>query len=235
MDTLFTHATHATQPKMKSERILVAGPAGNIEVVFDFPAGLDAMANQAGAPRRGLALVAHPHPLYGGTLDNKVAQILAKTFVELGYVAARPNFRGVGASEGVHDDGAGETDDLVALVQFARARAGMEHLASAPVVLAGFSFGSLVQSRVAVKLAALGIAVERLVFVGTAVTRGKVEAVPPDTVVIHGERDDTVPLDAVLRWAEPQELPVVVIAGADHFFHRRLHVIKGIILRAWRA
>ncbi len=221
---------------MKSERMLINGPAGNIEAVFDTsdaaPAAIAAGAAGA-SPRRGLALVAHPHPLYGGTLDNKVAQILAKTFVELGYVAVRPNFRGVGLSEGAHDDGNGETDDLVAVVQFARDRAGFEDIATAPVVLAGFSFGSLVQSRVALKLAAVGIAVERMVFVGTAVTRGKVEDVPGNSIVIHGELDDTVPLDAVLRWAEPQELPVVVIAGADHFFHRRLHVIKGIITRAW--
>ena len=226
---------------MKSERLLVAGPAGNIETVFDYPDGVrsvrgaDGASGLAGASRRGLALVAHPHPLYGGTLDNKVAQILAKTFVELGYVAVRPNFRGVGASEGTHDDGNGETDDLVAVVQHARSRAGLEDIAAAPVVLAGFSFGSLVQSRVAGKLAALGITVERMVFVGTAVTRGIVANVPADTLVIHGELDDTVPLDAVLRWAEPQELPVQVIAGADHFFHRRLHVIQGIIRRAWHA
>ena len=221
---------------MKSERMLINGPAGTIEAVFDTSDAAPAAvaAGAAGAsPRRGLALVAHPHPLYGGTLDNKVAQILAKTFVELGYVAVRPNFRGAGASEGAHDDGNGETDDLVAVVQFVRDRAGFEDIATAPVVLAGFSFGSLVQSRVALKLAALGITVERMVFVGTAVTRGKVEDVPANTIVIHGELDDTVPLDTVLRWAEPQELPVVVIAGADHFFHRRLHVIKGIITRAW--
>ena len=221
---------------MKSERMLINGPAGNIEAVFDTSDAAPAAvaAGAAGAsPRRGLALVAHPHPLYGGTLDNKVAQILAKTFVELGYVAVRPNFRGVGLSEGAHDDGNGETDDLVAVVQFARDRAGFEDIATAPVVLAGFSFGSLVQSRVALKLAALGIAVERMVFVGTAVTRGKVEDVPANTIVIHGQLDDTVPLNTVLRWAEPQELPVTVIAGADHFFHRRLHVIKGIITRAW--
>ena len=119
---------------MKSERVLVEGPAGKIETVFDFPDATRA------APARGLALVAHPHPLYGGTLDNKVAQILAKTFVELGYVAVRPNFRGVGLSEGTHDDGNGETDDLVAVVQFARSRAGLEDIATAPVVLAGFSW-----------------------------------------------------------------------------------------------
>ena len=213
---------------MKSERLLVDGPAGAIEAVFDFP-------DAATGPARGVALVAHPHPLYGGTLDNKVAQILAKTFVELGYVAVRPNFRGVGASQGTHDEGNGETDDLLAVLAFARRKPGLDSIAAAPVVLAGFSFGSLVQSRVAKRLAAQGIAVARLVFVGTAVTRGEVEVGPADTVVIHGELDDTVPLDAVLRWAEPQELPVVVVPGTDHFFHRRLHVIKGIIVRAWHS
>lgn len=199
-----------------SERILIPGPAGAIETVIDQPA----------AAPRGIALVAHPHPLYGGTLDNKVAQILAKTFVELGYVAVRPNFRGVGASEGAHDDGNGETEDLLAVIHAARARLG---LPDAPLVLAGFSFGSLVQSRVAKRVSA-----ERLVFVGTAVTRGVVEAVPEDTIVIHGERDETVPLDLVLRWAETMELPVIVIPAADHFFHRRLHSIRNVILRAWR-
>ena len=198
-----------------SERVLVEGPAGAIETVFDIPPGAPA----------GIALVAHPHPLFGGTLDNKVAQTLARTFVELGYVAVRPNFRGVGQSAGTHDDGNGETDDLVAVIHAARRRL---NLADAPLVLAGFSFGSLVQSRVAQRVAA-----QRMAFVGTAVTRGHVEPVPADSIVIHGEKDDVVPLDLVLRWAEPQELPVTVIAGADHFFHRRLHIIRNIIKAAW--
>jgi alpha/beta superfamily hydrolase len=198
-----------------SERILIPGPAGAIETVIDTPEATPA----------GIALVAHPHPLYGGTLDNKVAQILAKTMIELGYVAVRPNFRGVGQSEGAHDEGNGETDDLVAVVHAVRVRLA---LVDAPLVLAGFSFGSLVVSRVALRLKA-----SRIVFVGTAVTRGRVEPVPEDSIVIHGEKDDVVPLELVLRWAEPQELPVVVIPGADHFFHRRLHIIRNIIRRAW--
>ena len=198
-----------------SERVLVDGPAGAIETVFDTPAGAPA----------GIALVAHPHPLFGGTLDNKVAQTLARAFAELGYVAVRPNFRGVGQSAGAHDDGNGETDELVAVIHAARRRL---NLAEAPLVLAGFSFGTLVQSRVALRVAA-----QRIVFVGTAVTRGRVEPVPADSIVIHGEKDDVAPLDLVLRWAEPQELPVTVIAGADHFFHRRLHIIRNIIKAAW--
>ncbi|HEY6863451.1 MAG TPA: alpha/beta fold hydrolase [Burkholderiales bacterium] len=201
-----------------AERVFVAGDAGRIETVIDLPA-----ASGSGAPR-GLALVAHPHPLYGGTLDNKVAQTLARAFVELGYVALRPNFRGVGQSEGEHDEGDGETDDLVKVAQYASGRFG-----ALPVALAGFSFGAFVQTRVAKR-----IVPERMALVGLAVRRAGTDTVPADTVLIHGERDDTVPLADVLRWAEPQELPVVVIAGADHFFHRRLHVIRRIVQDAWR-
>lgn len=198
-----------------SERILLQGPVGAIETVIDHPTGMP----------RGIALVAHPHPLYGGTLDNKVAQTLAKTFVELGYVAVRPNFRGVGASAGVHDDGNGETEDLMAVVHAVRARLNLQQ---APLVLAGFSFGSLVQSRVAKRVHA-----ERVVFVGTAVTRGVLEKVPSDSIIIHGEKDETVPLNLVLRWAETMDLPVVVVPGADHFFHHRLGILRDIIVRAW--
>ncbi len=198
-----------------TERLLIEGPAGAIETVLDHPAGAPA----------GVALIAHPHPLHGGTLDNKVVQTLARTFVELGYLAVRPNFRGVGASAGTHDEGNGETDDLVAVAQAVRARLGQP---DAPLVLAGFSFGSLVQSRVALRVAA-----QRLVIIGIALSRGQVENVPADTILIHGEKDDVVPLEVVMRWAEPQDLPVTVIAGADHFFHRRLHMIRNIIKGAW--
>ncbi len=200
---------------LRSERILIEGPAGAIETVIDMPPAVPV----------GLALVAHPHPLFGGTLDNKVVQTLAKTMVELGYIAARPNFRGVGQSAGSHDEGRGETDDLLAVALALRSRFDLDDKA---LVLAGFSFGSLVLSRVAQR-----IKVDRMVFVGTAVTRGQVEAIAGDSIVIHGEKDDVVPLERVLRWAEPLELPVVVIAGADHFFHRRLHLIRNIIRQAW--
>jgi uncharacterized protein len=199
-----------------AERVFVDGDAGRIETVIDLPA-------ETGAPR-GIALVAHPHPLYGGSLDNKVAQTLARAFVELGYVALRPNFRGVGGSEGVHDEGNGETDDLVKLAHYASGRFGR-----LPLALAGFSFGAFVQTRVAKR-----VAPERLALVGLAVRRTSTDTVPPDTLLIHGEQDETVPLADVLRWAEPQELPVVVIPGADHFFHRRLHIIRRIVRDAWR-
>src|SRR5262249_36741938 len=139
-------------------------------------------------------------------------------------VALRPNFRGVGASEGAHDDGNGETDDLVKVADYGRARFDRE-----PLALAGFSFGAFVQTRVAKRLQP-----ERMALVALAVRRAATEAVPQDTIMIHGEKDETVPLADVLAWAEPQELPVTVIPGADHFFHRRLHIIRRIVHDAWR-
>jgi uncharacterized protein len=196
------------------ERIFIAGGAGRIETVIDRPEG---------APR-GVALVAHPHPLYGGSLDNKVVQTLARTFAELGYVSLRPNFRGVGASEGTHDEGRGETEDLLGVV----AHAG-RNFGGLPLVLAGFSFGAAVQTQVAQRTHPA-----RVVLVGAAVGRFPSETVPSDTIVIHGEQDDTVPLAKVLDWARPQELPVIVIPGADHFFHLRLHVIRSIVKNSWR-
>jgi len=187
-----------------------------------------------GAPR-GIALIAHPHPIGGGANTNKVAYTLARTFVHLGYAAFRPNFRGVGGSEGVHDEGIGETEDLLAVLHDAKCRAG-----DLPVALAGFSFGAYCQTRVAKRLAGSGHPAQRLVLVGTAAgfvegtRRYDTEAVPADTLVIHGSADATVPLENVFAWAEPQDLPVVVVPGADHFFHRRLHLIRDIVTRAWR-
>jgi uncharacterized protein len=206
------------------EVILIDGPVGAIETLVENP----------GAPR-GIALVCHPHPLFGGTNTNKVTHALARTFTRMDYVALRPNFRGVGGSAGKHDEGRGETEDMLAVLAEARRRFG-----DLPVALAGFSFGAYVQTRVAQALAEAGHPAQRLVLVGTAA--GHVEgarkyetrAVASDTIVIHGARDDTVPLANVLSWAEPLELPVIVVPGADHFFHRRLHVIRDIVTRAWR-
>lgn len=203
--------------------VAIDGPAGRIGVALDRPA--DAV--------RGLAVIAHPHPLYGGTRDNKVVQTLARALLALGHVCWRPNFRGVEDSEGHYDEGIAETDDLLAVV--AAARAAEPDGAALPLVLAGFSFGSFVQSRVAQRLAQAGTPASRLVFVGTATSRFAVERVPEDTLVIHGEVDDTVPLASVLDWARPQELPVVVIPGADHFFHRKLTGLKALLVRSLRA
>ena len=210
--------------KVPEEKLLIDGPVGKIDLIMERP----------DAPR-GIALIAHPHPLGGGANTNKVAYTLAKTFVGLGYAAFRPNFRGVGATEGEHDEGRGETEDLLAVLAEAKRRCG-----DLPVALAGFSFGAYCQTRVGKRLVEAGHPAQRLVLVGTAAgfvegTRQyDTEAVPHDTLVIHGSADETVPLDNVLAWAQPNDLPVVVVPGADHFFHRRLHLIRDIITRAWR-
>lgn len=205
----------------QTKNFLIDGPVGKIEVASDAPDGTP----------RGIALVAHPHPLFGGTMDNKVAQTLARALVQLGYLTYRSNFRGVGRTEGEHDNGIGEREDLRAVIAHMRAQPGQGEL---PLVLAGFSFGTVVLSHVAAALREAGEAAERMVFVGTAASRWDVAPVPENTLVIHGEQDETVPLAAALDWARPQELPIVVIPGAEHFLHRKLHILKRIVVEAWR-
>lgn len=196
-------------PPATLERLVIDGPAG----------GLETDLNDPGLPRRGIALIAHPNPVQGGTKDNKVVTTLAKTLFGLGYVVIRPNFRGVGASAGAFDQGNGEADDLIAVMRYAKGRFG-----ELPVLLAGFSFGAFVQTRVARQVTA-----ERLLLVGPAVNRFPAEAVPANTLVIHGEHDEVVPLAAVLDWARPQNLPIVVVPGGEHFFHGRLHLLAQIV------
>ena len=198
----------------KRETVILPGPAGKLEVVINRPSSTP----------HGIALIAHPHPLYGGTLDNKVTQTLASAFTELDCVALRMNFRGVGESEGKHDDGRGETDDMLLLADYAKRQFG-----ELPIFLAGFSFGGFVQTRVATKFD-----IHKLVLIAPAAGRFDVAEVKSDTLVIHGELDETVPLKDVMDWARPQNLPIVVIPGADHFFHRRLHLIKQLVLMACR-
>ena len=207
----------------QTERFSLAGNAGNMECVIDFP------DEELFSTARGLALVAHPHPLYGGTMDNKVAHALARTFVGIGYIAVRFNFRGVGASEGVHDHGMGETDDMALMYKYM-----VDKYPGLPVALGGFSFGTFVQSKLAQRLAAAGTPAERLVLVGAAAGKWAMAEVPADTILIHGETDDTIPLTDVFDWARPQDIPVIVIPGADHFFHRKLGHIKTLITQMWR-
>jgi alpha/beta superfamily hydrolase len=198
-------------PAASLARAMIDGPAGKIETDINDPGGT----------RCGIALIAHPNPVQGGTKDNKVVTTLAKAFFSLGYVAARPNFRGVGQSAGHHDEGRGETDDLVAVAAYLRREFG-----DLPLVLAGFSFGSFVQTRVAKHLPP-----QHMVLVGPAVNRFPAETVPADTLVIHGEEDDVVPLAAVLDWARPQGLPIVVVPGCGHFFHGRLNLLAELVIR----
>ncbi|WHZ09734.1 MAG: Hydrolase, alpha/beta fold family [Burkholderiaceae bacterium] len=201
---------------------MLRGAAGAIEAASDDP--LDEAAS------RGVAVIAHPHPLFGGTMDNKVVQTLARAFVQSGWSAVRFNFRGVGASAGVHDEGRGECADMLALID--------QVAPGGPLALAGFSFGAFVASH-AIASFWPARAVEKIVLVGTAATRFEVAALPAElherSLVLHGEQDDTVPLAAVMDWARPQTLPITVVPGGGHFFHGQLPLLKSLVLRHLRA
>jgi alpha/beta superfamily hydrolase len=209
-----------------AERTRLAGDAGAIEVAASIPEGA-----------RSVAVIAHPHPLFGGTMDNKVVTTLARAFGEAGAAVFRFNFRGVGASEGKHDEGRGETDDMVRVIEHALATAG-----SLPLFLAGFSFGGAVATRASER-----VEFKRLVLVAPGFRRltgaGLGETPDPNDpalgahgkhsyancVVIHGDVDETVPLADSIAWGTVREVPVVVVPGGEHFFHRKLHVLREIV------
>ncbi|HUP30794.1 MAG TPA: alpha/beta family hydrolase [Usitatibacter sp.] len=206
----------------------IAGAAGAIEV-----------ASQPRADARGIAVIAHPHPLFGGTMDNKVVTTLAKAFFDAGIAAYRFNFRGVGGTEGVHDEGRGEADDLLRVVQHARSEA-----AELPLYLAGFSFGGAVAVRASERadfkqliLVAPGFRRISAHGMGTAPDPADPDLGSPgrhttaNTLVLHGDLDETVPLSDSLAWATPREVPVVVVPGGEHFFHRKLHVLREAVAR----
>ncbi len=206
--------------KQDTQRSSIAGPAGALECATDVPA----------ATPRGTVVLCHPHPQFGGTLDNKVVQTLARAFLQLGYRAVRFNFRGVGASAGQWDAGRGEVDDALAVIAAERAAHPL-----LPLALGGFSFGGYVAARAAHLLQA-SAPVQRLVLVGPATSRFPMPAsVAPDTVLIHGEADDVVPLAATLDWARPQVLPVIVLPGVGHFFHGQLPLLKNQVVQAWNS
>ena len=200
------------------------GDSGVIEALLDLP---DASAG----PCRGTAVIAHPHPLFGGTMHNKVVQTLARAFVQSGWRAVRFNFRGVGASAGTYDEGRGELADMLAVV-------AQSTPADQPLALAGFSFGAVVASHALTQTWAERPA-HKVVLVGTAASRFAVAPVPAQahdaTLVLHGEQDDTVPLSSVMDWARPQSLPVTVIPGVEHFFHGQLPLLKSLVVRHLRA
>lgn len=188
------------------------------------------------AQPRGVAVVAHPHPLFGGTMDNKVVQTLARALVQCGWRSVRFNFRGVGASAGTYDEGRGELADLLAVLEHAAPSGAGQSLV--PVALAGFSFGAFVTSHAVAALAPIRT-LEQVVLVGTAASRFTVAPIPPElhdrTLVLHGEQDDTVPLADVMQWARPQALPVTVIPGGGHFFHGQLPLLRSVVVRHLRA
>lgn len=199
-----------------TQTLCMDGAAGPIELAVDEPQGA----------LRGVAVVAHPHPLFGGSLSNKVVQTLARAFVQQGWRTVRFNFRGVGRSAGEHDNGRGELDDLLAVVS--------HQAPTGPLCLAGFSFGAFVTSHAVARLHGQR-PLERIVLVGTAASRFEVAPIPAElhdrTLVIHGEADDTVPLASVMDWARPQHLPVLVVPGVAHFFHGQLPLLKSLALR----
>ena len=203
----------------QTERFTIEGPTGVLEVARD-------LAQADSGALRGTAIIAHPHPLFAGTMDNKVVQTMARAFVASGWNALRFNFRGVGQSAGAYDAGKGECDDFMAVVA--------QLAPQGPLGLAGFSFGSFVMSHALTQLWGAR-QIDKAVFVGTAVSRFSVAPVPPEaherTIVIHGEADDTVPLADVMDWARPQILPVTVVPGGAHFFHGQLPLLKGLVMR----
>lgn len=205
----------------QTEKLTLRGGAGSIQALRDQP-------DSADYPQpHGLAIITHPHPLFGGTMDNKVVQTIARAFTQAGWTALRFNFRGVGASEGVYDEGRAEADDLRAVIE-------QTCQAGTPLCIAGFSFGTFVASQV-LAFAAQRNALEKIVFVGAATSRFAVAPIDPAlherTLVIHGEQDDTVPLASVMDWARPQLLPVTVVPAGGHFFHGQLPLLKSLVLR----
>lgn len=205
----------------RAERVRLAGPAGDIEAVIETPADTPA---DGGTPQH-FGVVCHPHPLYGGTLDNKVVYTLARACVELGVPTIRFNFRGVGASAGQHDEGRGETADALALIAY-----GRERWPGASLWLAGFSFGGAVAVRAAAQAHP-----EKLVTVAPGITRVAMEGVASPAcpwLIVQGDADDVIEPGAVQEWARRQSpVPTVrLLPGAGHYFHGRLHELRQIVL-----
>jgi uncharacterized protein len=215
----------------RAERLAIEGPAGALQALIETP------QTEHGEPLTvpAFAVVCHPHPLFGGTLDNKVVHTVARAFEHLGAPAIRFNFRGVAASAGSYDEGRGESEDTLAIIEFGRQR-----WPGAPLWLAGFSFGGAVAAQIAAAAKA-----ERLVLVAPGITRleradfDAARAAQPTCpwLIVQGDADDVVPAPAVLGWAAArQPLPgvpapvVTVLPGAGHFFHGRINELRDAVL-----
>lgn len=203
-------------PPPTREAARIDGPAGVIEAVVEVP--------ERASPE-AFGVICHPHPLHGGTLENKVVHTLARAFRELGAATVRFNFRGVGASAGSFADGAGESEDASAVISWGRRR-----WPGAALWLAGFSFGGAIAIRLAAShraalLVAVAPAVDRVDLSGAAL---------PDRpwLIVQGDADDVVPLERVRAWAarEAPAAELLIVAGAGHFFHGRLHELKDAVL-----
>ncbi len=202
----------------KTQYFFLHGAAGQLECALDLPE----------TEPKGVALVAHPHPLFGGTMENKVVQTLDRAFVALGYVVARMNFRGVGQSQGQHDEGHGETDDMALLLAHMK-----QQYPSLPVSLAGFSFGTYIQAQLQARMEKQGEPPVRMILVSATAGKWDPPAVPENTVLVHGENDEVILLSDVLDWARPQDIPVIVIPGCDHLFNRKLPHLREIVTTYW--
>lgn len=202
------------------------GLAGIIDCAIDWPDG---------APS-GWALILHPNPSQGGTRDNKVVTTLSRACVQQGLVALRPNFRGIGASEGSFDHGKGEFQDMAALVEQFRVR--YPDIAAKPWVLGGFSFGTSIGVQLYAQWESLGKNLPNIVILaGSAALRFRHRdaKAPEDALVIHGELDEVVPLSEVMEWARPIGMPIVVIPEAGHFFHGKLLVLRQLVQTRLKA
>jgi alpha/beta superfamily hydrolase len=191
---------------IKRRKLRISTPGGRMETVIDDP----------GESRKGLLLIAHPHPLQGGSMDNKVVHTLARVATDHDYVAVRPNFRGVGMSEGEYDHGVGETEDMLAIIEFVS-----RNYPDLPWRLAGFSFGGYVQHRVAKR-----IKTDCVLLVAPPVNLYTFDAPASATRLIHGDKDEVVPLAGAQDWATQHHIPLTVIHDSDHFFHGKLIELK---------
>jgi uncharacterized protein len=198
---------------------IILGPAGDLEIAIELPQGNIC----------AVALVAHPHPLHGGTMDNKVTTTLARVCAAAGCAVVRLNYRGVGKSAGSFDHSKGETDDAACALRHLQALYG-----NLPVVLCGFSFGTAVVAQLAQRLAPDQLIA--MILAGSAVQRfAQVGINPALTLMVHGELDETVPLSETLDWARPLSLPIAVVPSADHFFNRQLLPLKALAARHLNA
>ncbi|HLT99691.1 MAG TPA: alpha/beta hydrolase [Burkholderiaceae bacterium] len=212
--------------QVRTEILSFDGEAGNIECAIDRPMG----------EVRGWALVLHPHPLHGGTRDNKVVTTMGRACVEHGLVTLRPNFRGVGKSDGEFDRALGETADMFGLVEQFQQR--FPEAAEGQWALAGFSFGTSVAAQLYSELAAQSRRTpDRLILAGSAVERFRHRdvSVPDDTLLIHGEADEVVPLAEAMDFARAHGLPMVVMPDASHFFHGRLIGLRSLVQQSLKA
>ncbi len=199
-----------------SQSLTIVGPAGNIEALLDAPAAATANA---------VAVICHPHPLHGGTMTNKVVHTLSKAFNDVGAPAVRFNYRGVGASAGTYDDGNGETQDALAVLDWAQQR-----WPGAQLWLGGFSFGGAVAIRASVA-PSHAPAIARLVTVAPAIRRVSVDSSTPPRcpwLIVQGDRDELVEPADIQQWAQALSVQprLAMLSGVEHFFHGRLHDLR---------